>query len=207
MWCAELRSQRGHSLVEILLVATLMLVVLTLVVQIVVPMSKGSVRASQQVGLQQLAAVAVDRLVQELQAAPRDAIVSLPPTAPTDPKVRLSIHPMGDVGPGGDQSFPNLYFFYWLDEPNRRIWRAPWSRAFGFDEFPALVPTSTQFNAAIASPPTGARVAVSNVKTFEVTLLPFRAQLHLVLEQPAPDGRPPETFELRRDVVLPNGLY
>lgn len=200
-------AKRAFSLVEVLLVAALMLVLLTLIVQVLVPMSKGSVRASEQVGLQQLAAVALERMVQELQACPPPALASFPPTAPGDPPVRLALHPVGGVGPGGDQFFPNQYVFYWLDSSQHRLWRAPWQRPFGFDDAPSLVPTATQFNTALAAPPPGTRVAAADVKEFEVTLLPLRVQLRLLLEHPAPDGRPPEQFELRRDVVLPNGLY
>lgn len=199
-------QQRAHSLLEIMLVATLMLVLLTLIVQVLVPMSKGSVRASEQVGLQQLAAVALDRLVSELQSAPREAIAVLPPAAPTDPPVRLAIHPLGGVGPTGQQSYPNQFVLYWFDPAARRLWRAPWQADFGF-EGATLVPSSAQFNAAIAAPPAGTRVAAAHVNEFEVTLEPLRVQIRLALEHPAPDGRPPETFELRRDVLLPNSLY
>lgn len=199
-------AKRAFSLVEILLVATLMLVVMALVVQILVPMSKGSVRASQQVGLQQLATVAVDRLVQELQTAPREAIALLSPAAPTDPAVRLSIHPLAGVGPTGAQSYGNDFVLYWFDEPNHRLWRAPWEQPPSFDSL-QLAPTAAQFTSVIATPPPGTRVAVANLKELEVILQPTRVQLRLLLEHPAPDGRPPESFSLTRDVLLPNTLY
>jgi hypothetical protein len=53
----------------------------------------------------------------------------------------------------------------------------------------------------------GARVLAAQVSELELTLRPTAIAIHLALQAPSPDGKPPERFGLDRTVYLRNQDY
>ncbi len=188
-------GRRGFSLLEIMMAASLLLLLLALVVQIIVPMGKGSVRGAQQVELQQLAAMTVQRLARELETAGPGGISYLP----GDPVI-LALHRLVDVGGDGSQIYSDQVDLYWWS-PRDRVLR---HRAQGpVSRSRVSLPPDP---AALLSGP-NARVIAAQVSELELTLRPTAVAIHLALEAPAPDGKPPERFSLDRTVYLRNQDY
>lgn len=189
------RGGRGFSLLEIMMAASLLLLLLALVVQIIVPMGKGSVRGAQQVELQQLAAMTLQRLTRDLEMAGPGGIAC----QPGDPVV-LALHRLMDVGGDGSQIYSDQVDLYWWS-PRDRVLR---HRAQGpVSRSRVSLPPDP---AALLSGP-NARVIAAQVSELELTLRPTAVVIHLALEAPAPDGKPPERFSLDRTVYLRNQDY
>lgn len=195
-------SARAFSLLETLVGAFLLLLLLTVMFQILVPMSKGSVRGAQQSELQQSAVLALDRLTRDLEACPPAGIT-------LGAGDRYACHRLVDVAADGSQMLSTDLVLVWWDRTTGRLWRRVWP-----PEPPVLgrtplsnqifTPTDAELVQLTVQP---ARLLTANVKEFQLTLAPSQAVLHLVLEKASPDGKPAESYQLDRRVALPNAQY
>lgn len=193
-------DERGFTLIETLIGAGLLMLLLALIVQIVIPMGKGTVRGSQQVELQQMAYLAVDQLRRDLEASPSSGLTTAG---------GLTAHRLVDVAADGSQVFASDLVVVWRDMTERRLWRRTWppdpptlARALTTDR--AFRPTPDEFANLTSGRKPSDKVLAAQVEEFAVEQAGNTARIHLLLQAPAPDGKSPERFELNRTVQLPN---
>lgn len=198
-------NAKGFSLLEALIASALLLLLMALMLQIVIPISKGSVRGSQQVELQQVAVLAVERLRHDLEAAPPAGITA-------GANDRYSFHRLVDVAADGSQIMATDLVVVWWERAERRLLRKVWPPAPPVLSWTPpsnglFVPTPEEFTQLVTAVGPNQRVLASNVEDFSLRLQGSQVLLRLQLQAPAPDGRPPEGYELNRVVALPNAQY
>lgn len=116
------RDRRGLTLFEILVAASLLLVVLGVMVSVLVPALRASVKGSNQSELQQLAAVTLDRLLGDLERTPPTGTMLPDGGSP----VVLGLHPLAGVAPDGSQLWNEEIVVYHWDEAAGTITRETW---------------------------------------------------------------------------------
>ncbi len=202
-------SRRGFSLLEALLACTLLSLLLTLLIQVLVPMARGSVRGTQQAGLQQITVLAAGQVERDLAATPPAGLALFPAPSPGGPSA-ASLHRLLDVAADGSPVFATDLVLLWWDPDRRQLGRRRWPPA---PPTTAETPTSARcftpgiglVNQVLAtSNPAEERVLAGDVSLFSLTLAGPLATLRLVCEAAAPDGKPPESFEVRKVIVLRN---
>lgn len=204
--------RRGLTLLEMIVAAALFGLLATLIVQVLVPVGKGSVRATQQVELQQSAALALDQLARDVTAsAPRGVTVAASGGTAADSTALVGIQRLQDVAADGSQVLDDRLVVVWWNAQEGRLWRKTWPPGPPDDD-DHLPGTQWRLSAAelgqVAAAQNGyERMLARNVKSFSLTLNAESVSVKLSLEAPAPDGRPPERFELERHIYLRSVLY
>ncbi|MEW6277587.1 MAG: hypothetical protein AB1758_03110 [Candidatus Eremiobacterota bacterium] len=198
-------SVRGFTLLEGLIACSVAVLLLVLVFQVVVPMGRGSLRGAQQVALQQEAATAVERLRRDLTGPPGGVEVF-----GADP-LTVSIHRVQDVGADGSQVYSSELVLYRWDSSGQKLTRETWppgppSLSRVPDPARLFQPTSGEVDQILATTSGRERVLATRVREF--TFVPgTAAEVHMLLEAPAPDNRPPERYRLDRVLWLQNSQY
>lgn len=206
-------SQRGgFSLIEILVAMVLLLLIITLIMQVVIPMSRGAVRGSQQIELQQVGTTALNRLADDLQAAAPAGVTRYPTTglpAPNE-KLMISIQALTGVDTLGQQTWSEQLIIYWWKQEEGKLHRMTWPPGYPMGRRPDIdepfKPTYNELD-RLTDNPRGHYKLLGQIKKFDVNLAQVPHVLSLTLEAPAPDGAPPESFTLERRVYLRNERY
>ncbi len=200
---------RGFTLIEALTACALIAMLGVLILQVVVPMARGTVRGTQQIELQQIAALAMDRLCIDLQStAPAGAWAA--PAQGNKPAL-VCLHPLRTIDSTGDQVWADQLIVYWWKPSEGKLWRTTWPHAG--QTAPRMPTTEEPFRPFVdvevlnivdlTNDPY--RKAIANqVKEFNVKLDVYPAELALKVAAPAPDSRPAESFTLTRKVSLRN---
>lgn len=201
-------ARKGFTLMEALVACALVLMIGALILQVVIPMARGTVRGTQQVELQQVGALALRRLCEDVQTSATAGIVLFPP-AGEDP-LMLSIHPLRGLDSIGDQVWADQLIVYWWKPGENKLWRTTWphggvgpgGRTPATDE--PFRPTLAELRDIVALDNPWRRVEASQVKDFKLDFKVSPCSISLTVEAPAPDSRPPESFVLTRRVSLRN---
>lgn len=192
---------RAFSLLEVLMVMALTVILLALLAQVLIPMGKGSRKGAQQIELQQVGQVALDRLVADLSLAPLEGVTLIKP-ATTGARTLLAVQQLADVTATGGQQWKTTLNVYWHDPATRqlcvRVW-PPGPPNLGRLPDPAdpFEPTPSE----LTSLAQGGRVLAGQVEAFEVdrTALPLKLRLALSAQD--------EKFELKRSLKLRNARF
>lgn len=179
----------------------------TIILQVLVPMARGTVRGTQQVELQQVGSLALKKVCAEMQSTAIAGIVTSP-SSPTEPFL-MSIHPLRTVDSIGDQVWGDQLIVYWWKQDEGKLWRTTWPHGPVSGRAPVtdapFRPTVAELKTIVgASDDRWRRVVANQVSLFDVNLTAFPARVLLTVEAPAPDSRPPEKFELTRRVAFRN---
>lgn len=184
----------------------LILLIGTLVIQVVVPMARGTVRGTQQVELQQVGALALNQLCADLQSSSVAGIVAFPENG-AEPAL-VSIHPLRTIDTSADQVWADELVLYWWSSSEQKLWRATWPHGGGTPPPPTdepTRPTRAELLNVVRLPHDRFRRAIATqVQQFEVDPLASPCRVSLRLQAPAPDGKPPESFSLNRSLSLRN---
>ncbi|MEW6281481.1 MAG: hypothetical protein AB1758_22920, partial [Candidatus Eremiobacterota bacterium] len=160
-------DRRGFSLAEALVACVLTLLILTLIFQVVIPMARGTVRGSQQIELQQVAGLAMNRLSEDLQSAPPSGVTLVPAGQPTEPVI-LAMHGLEGIDATGSQVYSDHLVVYWWRQSDGRLWRKTWPPGQPSGRYPAtdevFEPTADELRALVADRNTTERVQASQVK-------------------------------------------
>jgi len=187
-------TNRGFSLAEAIIGAALATSLLALLVLVLVPLSRSTVRATDQAELRQVALVTLEKLSADLASSAAPGLEST-----VDPRV-ISIHPIVDLSSDGAQVWGERVIVWAHDPTGRRLLRnepgnfAP-SPSKGCRPPLALLPTLG----------TGGRVAAHDVTALDVEgLAPGRVfpVLRLTLSLERESTRGPERFSLTTSVAL-----
>ncbi len=191
---------RAFTLIEVLLGGALLLLLFLLLAQVLLPMATGARRGTQQIELQQLAQVSVDRIARDLARTPLEGL-----TFSANPPI-LAVQPLADVTGAGDQAWSDRLHLYWLDPTTRQLRYRSWppgppglARSPAVDA--AFVPTSSELQQLVAGVSDSNRVLAGHVERFEVDLAAAAPTVRLLLT--VQDQR----FELVRSVNLRNQRF
>lgn len=183
----------------------LILLIGTLVIQVVVPMARGTVRGTQQVELQQVAALALNQLCSDLQSSSAAGMIGYAENG-TEPAL-LSIHPLRTIDTSADQVWSDQLVLYWWSSSEKKLWRTTWPHD-GATPPPTdepLRPARAQLLNVVRLPDDRFRRAIATqVQDFEVDPAASPCRVSLRLQAPAPDGKPPESFSVTRSLSLRN---
>ncbi len=196
------RRPDGFTLVEILLAGSLLLVLVVLAAEVLLPMARGSRRASEQIHLQQLAQLSLERISNDLACAPLEGVtlVSLPGGGNA-----LSVQRLADVTAQGDQLWKDSLSVYWLDPLTSRLcWREwppapPTVGSHPFVPDAPYQPSSSELQQVVGAGQ--GRVLTPNVTLWLVDLAAQPPSLRLRLESQG------ESFELTRRVTPRNHRF
>lgn len=206
---------KGYTLVEILIASTLMLLLLALTFQVIVPTFRTTSERSARVELEQVAALAVNRVVADLESTAPSGVGLLLALTPTDP-TGMVVHPLLNVDASGGQVWDDKLVVVYFDPGLRRLTRWVWEGGP-----PAVNPAPTAGNPLRVSPDTvrqlgqeatarGTRLA-SDVTEFSIGHSgsggtyeqPFSVEI--LLQKPGvKNEQVPTSFRLRREVYLRN---
>jgi type II secretory pathway pseudopilin PulG len=189
--------RRGFTLIEVMLGGVLLLLLLLLLSQVLLPMVTGARRGTQQIELQQLAQVSVDRIVRDLSRTPLEGLSFV-----TGPPI-LAAQPLADVTGAGDQAWSDKLRLYWLDSSGQLHYRSwppgPPNLVRGAPTVNvAFAPTLAELGQLIGGANATDRVLATHVQAFEVDLAAPAPTVRLVLA--VQDQR----FELTRSIRLRN---
>ncbi|GMU54819.1 MAG: hypothetical protein AMXMBFR33_39650 [Candidatus Xenobia bacterium] len=189
--------RRGFTLIEVMLGGVLLLLLLILLSQVLLPMVTGARRGTQQIELQQLAQVSVDRIVRDLSRTPLEGLSFV-----TGPPI-LAAQPLADVTGAGDQAWSDNLRLYWLDPSGQLRYRSwppgPPNLVRGAPTVnAAFAPTLAELGQLIGGTSASDRVLATHVQAFEVDLAAPAPTVRLVLA--VQDQR----FELTRSIRLRN---
>ncbi len=177
------------------MVMALAVIILTLLIQILIPMGQGTRRGAQQIELQQVAQVAMDRLLGDLTGTPRAGITLSPD------KRTFSLQQVANVTSTGKQEWAEKLSVYWYDPAARQLNRREWPPAPPTLSRPSPTDLFVLNPADLTRLATGGRVLAGDVEAFELDpdAAPLRARLALKSKE--------ETFELTRELKLQNARY
>jgi hypothetical protein len=193
---------------EALVACALLLMIGAIIMQVVIPMARGTVRGTQQVELQQIGALALRHLCEDVQTS-ASAGITVSPAVGDDPLI-LAIHPLRGLDSIGDQVWADQLILYWWKPGEDKLWRTTWphgglgpgGRKPAADE--PFRPTLSELRDIVSLDNEWRRVEANQVKEFKVDFNLSPASISLSVEAPAPDSRPPESFLLTRRVSLRN---
>ena len=196
----------AFTLIEVMLGSALGLLLLGVIVFTLIPLMRYGSWASSRATLVQAAVLVGERLGGDLQRAPLCGI-SLP--TPQDPGL-LAVHGISAVTDTGAAVWENHLILYGWDSSQGSLLRATWAGPAGVPLTQApLRLTTAEIRNAMAQPLLSRRSLVQGIlKEFSLTptlgtdSLPLR--LHLVTQMEVP-GRPPERFELTKELTLRSG--
>ncbi len=189
--------RRAFTLIEVLLGGALLMLLLILLAQVLLPIATGARRGTQQIELQQLAQVSLDRIVRDLARAPLEglAFVSGPPI--------LAVQPLADVTGAGDQAWSDRLSLFWLDPASRQLRYRSWPPGPpNLARAPALngpfAPTESELRQLVTGVNDSNRVLATHVELFEVDLSAAAPTVRLLLTVQN------QRFELMRSINLRN---
>lgn len=185
-----------------MLAAALLLVLLILATEVLLPMARGARRGNEQIHLQQLTQLALDRIATDLACAPPEGVTLT--SLPGGPTV-LSVQRLSDVTPTGGQIWSDHLSVYWLDRATARLWhrdyppQPPVSLRALVPDAP-YSPTATELQQLLATPGPTARVLAPNV---DLWLVDMASGPTVRLRLKSQD----EEFELARRVHMRNQRF
>ena len=196
---------RAFTLLEVLLAATLSLLALTLLVQILIPLLHSFAWTSARAELLQATSLASRYLVGDVQRSPMRGLVLPTPAHPG----LLSVHGVSDLTDTGRAVWaPQLIVYRW-EPAQRSLTRKVWPP--GPPNLPALSattplrPTPDQMMSILDQSNSNRKKLVNGLLT-HFALIVEGAHLQLTLEtEAAVPGRPPETYRLVQSLALRNG--
>lgn len=190
-------QHRALSLVEVLVAAGLGIALLTLLVQVLVPMMKAAQKGSVQIALQQTGLVVLDRIAHDTQ---RSVWAGLAQSSAPNQEL-LGIHRLDQINASGQQTFEDALVIYVWQPPRvtRRV-VVPTS-GDGFKLEAPFQPGAGRLSSlALSDPARESRIVGGDVK-----------QLKLVLEEPTSTlamrvtvKADEETLDLERTISLRN---
>lgn len=205
-------SARGFSLVEILVVCSLLALVLTGVVSALTAAFRNSARYSARVEMQEQASLVLDMIRVDLERSASSAVTLLPQVLPNQPSGLAIQRLAGFTGQGTQEWEPQLLVYYWLPSSQRlkkESWQAglpPALPVILLDTRPSRITQQDLFD--IINDAGSERVLATGVQQFEVGLASPPAMQPLVigltLERQVPGRASPERFQLRRFITLRN---
>ncbi|GMU57267.1 MAG: hypothetical protein AMXMBFR33_64130 [Candidatus Xenobia bacterium] len=190
----------------------LLLLILTLIIQVVVPMGRGAVRGSQQIEIQQVALMAMQKVCADLATAPAAGITRYPTTGAPPPggTLILAIQAFTGVDTVGQQTWSDQLVIYWWRVDSGKLYRLVWPPGYPVGRRPdideSFKPTLDELT-LITDNPRGEERLLGILKTFDVDLTRVPHTVSLSAEAPAPEGAPPESFSLTRKIYLRNDRY
>jgi prepilin-type N-terminal cleavage/methylation domain-containing protein len=207
-------ARKGFSLIEILIACVLLLLILGLIMEVVIPMGRGTVRGSQQIELQQVGTMAVNRIAEDLSTAPPAGITRVPssgpPTSGSGNRLILSIQALTGVDTVGQQVWADHLIILWWEKPSGKLYRMKWPPGYPLTRRPDIdepfKPTASELQ-RLCDNPRDQEKLLGIIKSLDIDLSTTPHVLRLFSDAPAPDGAPPETFTLERRVYLRNERY
>lgn len=179
------------------MVMALVVIILTLLLQILIPMGRGTRRGAQQIELQQVAQVAMDRLLSDLSGTPR-AGITLSPDGRT-----FSLQQVTGVTATGKQEWDQKLIVYRYDPDARQLTRREWPPIPpDLGRLPDKASLFTPSSAELSQLSSGSRVLAGEVEAFELDSAALPARVRLALR-----SKMGETFELTRELKLRNVRY
>lgn len=207
-------GRRGFSLIEILIACVLLLLILGLIMEVVIPMGRGTVRGSQQIEMQQVGTSAINRIAEDLSTAPPTGVTRVPtagpPTVASMDRLIVSIQPLTGVDTVGQQVWADHLIILWWEKASGKLFRMQWPPGYPLTRRPAIdepfKPTVLELQ-RLCDNPRGQEKLLGVIKSLDVDVSVTPHVLKVSLEAPAPDGAPPESFTLERRVYLRNERY
>lgn len=204
-------GRRGFSLIEILIACVLLILILGLILEVVVPMGRGTVRGSQQIELQQIGSTVLNRICEDLETAATAGITRYPATGipAGNQTLLLSIQPLTGVDSAGQQTWSESLILYWWKPQNGKLYRMTWppgyplARRPDFDQ--PFKPTQLELTRLVDNPEREKFMGV--IKTLDLDLSVVPHVLKMSLEANPVGGAPPETFSVERRIYLRNERY
>lgn len=190
---------RGLTLLEVIIAASLGLLLLGALFQVVIPSMKVTLGRSARAEIELSAALAIGKLVGDLESS-APAGLSLRETAPK----AVAIHPIADVKPDGGVRWEPWLIVYVLD--GDRLVRKRWP-----EEASETVPQTRPWRVTSERLGVIARARSRNARTVAIGVTDFQVgyaglagtqplRLRIGLERQVRD--PPEAFTLTRDLHL-----
>lgn len=210
--CARRSRPRAFTLIEIMVGCVLLLLILTLIIQVVIPMGRGAVRGSQQIEIQQVGLMAMQRVCADLSTAPPAGITRYPASGPPAPggTLFLAIQAFTGVDTVGQQTWSDQLVIFWWRQGSGKLYRLVWPPGYPVGRRPdiddAFKPTLDELT-LITDNPQGQEKLLGILKSFDVDLSRVPHTVSLEVEAPAPEGSPPESFSLTRKIYLRNDRY
>ncbi|MGE0492092.1 MAG: hypothetical protein AB7S38_22955 [Vulcanimicrobiota bacterium] len=187
--------RRAFTLAEIVIAATLALLVLGLAAGYLMPALRASTRSATRVELDQRAVIALSRLVREAEST-SPAGLSLRSTDP----VCVAVNPLEEVRPNGDLIWSESYVIFYFDRARGQLLRRQWPPGD-----PAPTPAQTRRSkpkkltpdelADIVSRPAPVSVLARDVTSFSILqsgddlLMKMPIRFELVMEKTIAGGR------------------
>lgn len=208
------RTSRGFSLVEALVVFTLLGILSYLFVWILVPSMQFTAQGAARVDVQQLSVLCANRIARDLQQKSAKGAISLYDRSQADPlgePVVLGMVVYGDVNQLGRRLWePRVLSYYWdrsAKEVYARAWPPTPPAALSVDPLPTDRPTELESGDLLALAQ-GGRPVAKRVVEFDARWLDAEAKsaviLEISVEQDVAGKRAPARFDYQRVVALRN---
>ena len=199
-----MRAVKGFSLLELILSMTLASLLLTLFVQVLVPIARGTVSTSDKAEVEALASMTLDKLARDLRGTAA-AGVSTAEDPVGDVRRVLAIHPLLDLGTDGRQIWDSRLVVWWWNASTGKLLRrvcgaAPTDR-------PLRLSGVDLYALAVASPET--RTIAIHVADFKLeglagSVVPSSLNLKLRLQRNTTNARGMATVVQESRVDFPN---
>lgn len=197
-------SRRGASLLELVFAITLASLLLTLLVQVLIPVARGTLSTSDRAELEALASLTLDKLHNDLQSSAAAGVSSLELTT-GDIRRSLAIHPLVTLGGDSRQVWDDRLLVWWWNTKEGKLWRgtagsAPTDR-------PLRVPT-TDFP-GLTVPTAFTRPVAINVIDFQLdgvssAVVESVVTIKLRLQRPSTSAQRLVTLEMQSQVEFCN---
>ncbi|MBI3928911.1 MAG: type II secretion system protein [Armatimonadetes bacterium] len=204
------RGKRGFTLLEVLVVAFLSVLGMVILVSVLVPTFRVAARGNQSVELQQMGAVAVQKLMADLDRTPVTGLV-LPDQ--DSPRPSLALHRLSGVTAQGERQWDDRLVLYVWERQSGRLLRKEWppeppALSIAIDPSRPLQPSGQEVDRIAGSSNSTERPLALHVTSFELSSssaseLTLPLVLKLVLEQPLGGGES-ASLELTRKIYLRN---
>lgn len=200
--------KRGFSLIEVLVAASLLLLVVTLIAQLLVPSLHLSVRGTERSSLQQTGSLAMARLSEDLLTT-NLAAVSWADSVAGSPAV-LALQPMDSPSPQGRPAYRNALISYtWLPaatELRREVWNPPPASWGLVTQAPTRLARVTLMQIPSTTLPYERRILSRDAVLLELSsaVAPPNLSNPLTLKLKLSRKGAPDTFEVTRVLSLRN---
>ncbi|MBI3926023.1 MAG: prepilin-type N-terminal cleavage/methylation domain-containing protein [Armatimonadetes bacterium] len=108
-------SQRGWTLIELLIASTVAMLLLTMVVWFLVPAMRFSIEGTAKVELQESAVMALNKMIADLQLSPASGI-----SISTDPPA-VAINRIEQIDANGSPQYEDKLRVYWYDSGRQQL--------------------------------------------------------------------------------------